>query len=1239
MTKSVFFVATTALLFLYRITICSAEVDFNLTTDQNALVAFKNSITLDPYQVLAKNWSSDASVCSWIGVSCDTDARNQRVTSLNFSGFSLGAILAPNLGNLTFLSSLDLGLNNFTDSIPPELSNLRRLEVIYLDSNEFTGEIPSWFGTLPRLEVLFLGRNKFSGSIPTSLFNNSKLRMLGMAYNFLDGNIPLEIGNISSLETFDLKYNAITGVIPHGIFNMSSLASIDLTGNSLSGSLPPDMCDNMLKLKRLHLSSNLLHGEIPYNIYKCEELQVLSLSFNHFSGSITSSIGSLTKLQNLYLGINDFQAGEIPSELGNLTRLELLSMRGASLSGKIPSFIFNMSSMTSLDLANNSLSGSLPVDMYFNLPNLEVLSLYSNNLTGRIFHHLWGCKRLSFLSLSLNSFTGEIPRGVGNLTGLQSLFLPYNNFKGGLPSELANLNLVKLNVAFNELSGSIPSSMFNISTLEMMSLNNNSFSGRLPSTMGLWLPSLEEIYLSNNRFSGVIPSSISNASNLNNLDVGTNSFSGPIPDFSNLKLLRRLLMGENNLTGEHYNQEMRFLSSLTNCRQLESVEVSLNQLDGILPASIGNFSDSLQVFRAFGCRIKGSIPQEMGNLTSLRDLYLDSNELTGFIPRTLGKLTGLVRVYLEYNKLGGYIPSDLCQLRNLGDLYLSNNMLIGPIPECVGELKSLRRLYLDSNKFESRVPFNLWNLNDLSALNLSTNILNGSLPPAVGNLKVIRELDLSWNQFSGEIPSNIGDQESLSFLSLAQNILEGSIPGSIGNLKGLESLDLSFNNLSGFIPISLAELKFLRYFNVSYNRLEGPIPTGGNFANFTAQSFLKNSGLCGETRLQVPTCQGKTRSNNTVKLLKYVIPPCILAILIVALIVILIRRRKSNRGTPECESALIDSWGGISYQELVQATDDFHESKLLGSGSFGSVFRGVLSDGSVIAVKVFSLHSDRIAKSFKTEGEVLSKIRHRNLVKIIGCCSYRDFKALVLEYMHGGSLDDWLYSQKFCSLDLLQRLNIAMDVVSALEYLHLGHTSVIIHCDLKPSNILLDDDMTAHISDFGIAKLFDQGELMAQTKTLATIGYMAPEYGTQGIVSTSGDVYSFGIVLLETFTRKKPTDEMFNEETSLKDWVNISLQKNTILEVVDISLLKPEDQDFSAREQCVSSVLGLAMSCLAISPSARIGIREVSTRLEQIRTVFLATSAYKSTDRKKRSLQDMGRRRKLGERSNMHEED
>ncbi|MBA0822916.1 hypothetical protein Goarm_019680, partial [Gossypium armourianum] len=185
----------------------------------------------------------------------------------------------------------------------------------------------------------------------------------------------------------------------------------------------------------------------------------------------------------------------------------------------------------------------------------------------------------------------------------------------------------------------------------------------------------------------------------------------------------------------------------------------------------------------------------------------------------------------------------------------------------------------------------------------------------------------------------------------------------------------------------------------------------------------------------------------------------------------------------------LPEWRRISYHDLAQATDGFSESNLLGVGSFGSVYKGTLSTGKTIAVKVFHVNQDRAFKSFDIECEVLRNIRHRNLVKIISSCSNVEFKALVLEFMSNGSLEKWLYSHDHF-LNVLQRLNIVIDIALALEYLHHGHTLPVVHCDIKPNNILLDTDMIAHLGDFGIAKLLGEEDSTIQTKTLATIGYI-----------------------------------------------------------------------------------------------------------------------------------------------------
>ncbi|KAL3641350.1 hypothetical protein CASFOL_016318 [Castilleja foliolosa] len=1107
------------------------------TADQNSLLSIKNSITPDPYGVLANNWSTNTSVCNWIGVSCGT--KHQRVISLNISGFALSGALPPHLGNLTFLRYLDTSSNNFTGPIPSELSRLYRLRVINVSYNLLTGTIPSWLGTLPQLEQIRLRNNTFSGTIPTSLFrNNSRLQILSLRYNSLNGSIPDEIGNCTSLQNVYFDYNELTGPIPYGIFNLSSIREIWIMGNHLSGSLPSDICDNLPNLTTLALSSNQIEGRIPRNIWKCRKLEILSLSYNGFDGEIPSEIGRLSMLRELYLGYYTNYTGGIPVEFGNLSSLEILDVNRASLTGYLPKEI-----------------GS--------------------------------CTSLREIYLDSNYLTGPIPEQIGNCSYLTGIYLGSNHFTGELPQELGNLKFLQIFVVSNNsLSGSIPSSIFNISTLQLLALSRNQFSGslRIPTDSSS-LSNLQVLLLTNNKLT------------LKSYCPG---------------ILQQLIHWPHSQQSP--DQELGFLVSLTNCPLLKRLSISNNPLNGILPTSIGKLSTSLEYFEAESCNIKGDIPSTIGNLSSLQYLSLEGNQLTGLIPTTISKLNDLQRLYLSENQLQGYIPSDLCRLSNMGELYLNNNNLTGPIPECLGDVRSLRIVNLGSNQLSSNIPSDFWNLRDLLFLNLSSNSLSGELSSQIASLRVINVLDLSSNHLSGVIPGSIDGCQSLINLSLSNNKLDGSIPTSLGNIRGLSSLDLSNNNLSGSIPESLQSLNLLQYFNVSYNKLEGEVPTGGRFSNFTGSSFFNNSAFCGEERFQVPRCSEKDIRSSRLKLMKYILPPVASVIILATIIILVLIRRRRLKNVPGAVdiSLGLDSWRRVSYIELVNGTNEFSETNLLGKGGFGSVFKGMLSDGLIVAVKVFNLQLERSGKSFETECEILSSVRHRNLVRIIGCCTNTEFKALILEYMTNGSLEKWLYVENNF-LDLIQSLQIAIDVASALEYLHHGHTFPIVHCDIKPSNVLLDEDMVAHLADFGISKLFDDGESMVQTKTLGTIGYAAPEYGSEGKVSTNGDVYSYGILLLEIFTRKKPTDDMFSEEMSLKDWVNKALHENAVSEIVAPDLLAREDEQFDEKQECILSIFSLAMKCLVFSPDERINMIEIVAALHKNKASVVAGKTKAST--------------------------
>ncbi|TQE14006.1 hypothetical protein C1H46_000428 [Malus baccata] len=651
----------------------------------------------------------------------------------------------------------------------------------------------------------------------------------------------------------------------------------------------------------------------------------------------------------------------------------------------------------------------------------------------------------------------------------------------------------------NNLNGVIPSKLFNLSMIRLIGLSSNPLSGSLPTNIGLHAPNLQSLLVDEtNLVAGPLPN-LSNASKLRQVDMAQNSFTGFLPStLCSLKNLERLYLYMNHLTIDASTpQAASTLSCLFNLRNLTGLSLGGNPLNTTIPVFRGNLSTSLLEVDLSFSNIRGNIPVDIGNLSSLITLVLENNQLSGAIPTSIQRLQNLQALYLKDNVLRGHIPYELCQLKYLAELDLGGNRFSGSIPSCLGTLSvALRSLWLGSNLLTSKIPSSFWELKYILRLNLSSNSLVGPLED-IGKLKDVVDMDLSNNHFSGNIPSSIGGIQNIISFSLANNYLEGPIPSSFKTLLSLEFLDLSKNNLSGEIPKSLEALLFLKHLNLSFNKLQGEIPTGGPFKNFSADSFVSNGALCGASRLHVPLCKNRTKVKPNWRKAKYIISGVIPVILLAAAALILILCKKRNvkvvRETASLHQVL---WRRVSHLELVRATNGFHESNLLGTGGFGSVYRGTLSDRIDIAVKVFNLQLEGAFKSFDKECEMLSNIRHRNLIKIISCCDELDFKALILQLMPNGSLEKWLYSPNR-SMTILQRLDIMRDVALALEYLHHGYSIPIVHCDVKPSNILLDDDMVAHVADFGIARLIGGGDSMTKTMTLATVGYMAP-----------GDVFS-----------------------------------------------------------------------------------------------------------------------------------
>nr|XP_027082506.1 receptor kinase-like protein Xa21 [Coffea arabica] len=532
-------------------------------------------------------------------------------------------------------------------------------------------------------------------------------------------------------------------------------------------------------------------------------------------------------------------------------------------------------------------------------------------------------------------------------------------------------------------------------------------------------------------------------------------------------------------------------------------------------------------------------------------------------------------------------------------------------------------------------------------LYLSENSFSGSLPPEVGKLIHLVDLYVSHNQLTGGIPISLADCTNLEILFMQSNFFQGTIPPNLASWKSIQKLDLSSNNLTGPIPRDLEKLQFLSYLNLSYNDIEGEIPNTGVFSNASQISLIGNNKLCGGIpELEFPPCpviKGKNRGKLKVIILLSIVLPATLLVLGALLLYFLVYH-KGERSMAAGFSSMpprIDELLRLSYHELLHATSGFSPENLIGSGNFGSVYKGRLEKhgNKLVAVKVLDLQKNGASKSFKAECKALRNIRHRNLVSIVSYCSSIDskgdeFKALIYEFMENGNLDLWLHPSETTdqatssrSLNLLQKLNIGIDVASALQYLHDHCEAEIVHCDLKPSNILLDNDLVAHVGDFGLVRLLPKpintSSEQGTSSTIAikgSIGYAAPEYGMGLAASTQGDVYSYGILLLEMITGRRPTDDIFVSELDLHNYVNGALHEQ-VSEIVDPLLLLEGDENRNmtpggetingGREiDCIISLLKIGLKCSARLPNDRMHMNEVVRKLHLIKDVVLGVRLH-----------------------------
>ncbi|XP_050259360.1 probable LRR receptor-like serine/threonine-protein kinase At1g74360 isoform X9 [Quercus robur] len=999
--------------------------------------------------------------------------------------------------------------------------------------------------------------------------------------------------------SINLSDNEISGKLFGNFSLLTELSFLDLSRNTLSEVIPEDLnrCQNLV---HLNLSHNILDGHL--NLTGLNKLEKLDISVNRICGEVQLSLPTICdKLVVLNISRNNF-TGVINGGFDTCQNLQFLDLSTNKLSGEL---WIGFERLLELSASENNFSGSILSSMFSTNCTLQVLDLSENGFTGTVPGNISNCRNLVILNLSSNNFTGKIPAEMGSISSLQALYLGSNSFSNDIPDSLPSLNnLTFLDLSRNNFGGDIQEIFGKFTQVKFLVLHSNLYIGGIYTSGILKLPNISRLDLSFNNFSGPLPVEISEMPSLKFLILAHNEFSGTIP------------------------------SEYGNLSRLQALDLSFN-------------------------RLKGSIPPTFGKLRSLLWLMLANNSLSGEIPPDLGNCTSLLWLNLANNQLSGKIPPQLTNIgTNAAATFESNRQENDGIVAGSGECLAMRR-WIPANYPPFSFVYDIltrkscrsiWNTilqgNGIFPIcaagssvrtfqisgyvQLSGNRLSGEVPPDIGKMQNFSMLHLGFNEFFGKLPPQIGEMPLVN-LNISNNKFSGEIPGEIGNIKCLQNLDLSCNNFSGMFPASFNNLSELNMFNISYNPLmSGVVPITGQFSTFEksylGDPLLEFPNLIHNTTDKLPhgnNHDGKTNSRSFAAFLVFLALTLIFLIFgVLSLIVCMMVKSPSEspgyllqdikyRHDLASSSSYSSPWlsdtikvirldkTAFTHADILKATGNFSEERIIGKGGFGTVYRGVLPDGREVAVKKLQREGIEGEREFRAEMEVLSGNGfgwpHPNLVTLYGWCLDGTQKILVYEYMEGGSLEDLISDR--VKLTWRRRIDVALDVARALMFLHHECYPAIVHRDVKASNVLLDKDGKARVTDFGLARVVDAGDSHVSTVVAGTIGYVAPEYGQTWHATTKGDVYSFGVLTMELATGRRALD---GGEECLVEWAKRVMgngRQGLSRSVIPVVLL---GSGLAEGAEEMSELLRVGVKCTAESPQARPNMKEVLAMLIKI---------------------------------------
>ncbi|KAK4748127.1 hypothetical protein SAY87_014713 [Trapa incisa] len=768
--------------------------------------------------------------------------------------------------------------------------------------------------------------------------------------------------------------------------------------------------------------------------------------------------------------------------------------------------------------------------------------------------------RVIELRLSTMGIRGKLTGDIGSLAELRTLDLSFNkNITGPISGQVGNLQkLTILILAGCGLSGAIPDEIGNLSELTFLALNSNNFIGSIPPSLGK-LSKLYWLDLAENQLTGSLPVSTNTSPGLDQLHnakhfhFNKNQLSGSIPEklFNNEMILIHILFDENQLTGP-------VPSTLGLVGHLEVLRLDRNKLSGEIPPIFSNFTGVTELNLAYN-GFTGSIP-DLTAMTVLNYLDLSNNSFVATdVPKWFSTLSSLTTLVMEYGSLQGTLPHELFLLPQLQQLILGNNRLSGTLDIAGNISPGLQLVDLQNNQISSlkQGPPGYTNTLNLTGNPFCTTDQNNNYcqPQMTSSRPYSTSLTRCGSKtcpvdrklrpqscecsvpYEGILYFRAPSFRELSNATIFQG-LETSMSTNLDLTPGSVSLQNLFFNLNDYLQVQLqlfpasGEVYFNRSeiqrigFQLSNQTYKPPKQFGPYYFIASPYAFPGNS-----------------KSSLSTGVIAGIAVACfVLVIALVVLGIYAVHQKKRAERAIEIHKPFA-SWGAGSgqdsgaapqlkgaryfcFDDLKKCTNNFKESNEIGSGGYGKVYRGVLSDGQVVAIKRAQQGSLQGGLEFRTEIELLSRVHHKNLVGLIGFCFEQGEQMLVYEYMPNGTLREALSGKSGIYLDWKRRLRITLGSGRGLAYLHELANPPIIHRDVKSTNILLDENLTAKVADFGLSKLVsDSQKGHVSTQVKGTMGYLDPEYYMLQQLTDKSDVYSFGVVMLEMISARLPIEK------------------------------------------------------------------------------------------------------------------